>query len=361
MKKVLIVAGLATLALSVNAQSFTEGFDPTGLVGTVNGNSPTGDDIVLPSGTWHARNVSTTIGLTGWFSNNTIWDPQSGAGTAHLCANFNNSTGTDDINNFFMSPVRTLKNGDQIKFWTRTVANPAVWPDRLFLKISTSGASKNPTDFGAPIVSVNNLLTLTDYPAVYTQYTATLSGLPGAGASGRFAFNYNVPMGGPLGVNSNFISIDTVEYIAAPSSTVLNPSSYVVVEGTPFGGNVASLAASDDNKVFILSEESVPNAKIDFFATGAPSAAGTIKVETSATRNDLSEFLYVRNYNTNTWTQVNFQASSLSDVIVTKPTTTANVGAGGAVSAEIVWIPQSDLEAGDGWSEQIDHVVWTIG
>ncbi len=49
----------------------------------------------------------------------------------------------------------------------------------------------------------------------------TLSGLP-ADASGRIAWRYYVPTNaGPSGNNSNYIGIDTVEYVGSPTAVTL--------------------------------------------------------------------------------------------------------------------------------------------
>jgi len=215
MKRALLLSMMVASAAFSFAQSFNEGFDP-GLTGNTNGNSPGGDAVVLPSGTWHADNDSAFIGSTGWFTN-TVFAPHAGSG--QLNANFNSTGGNSLINNFFMSPVRTFNNGDVISFYTRTV-DAVQYPDRLFLKLSTNGASTNSADFTTTLLSVNPTLTTTGYPNVWTQYSVTLSGLGGP-TSGRFAFNYNVSSGGPAGANSDYIGIDTVSYSAVPEPATM--------------------------------------------------------------------------------------------------------------------------------------------
>lgn len=222
LKKLLMLSSLAIVAVGANAQSFTESFDtgPTGFIGggTVNfGNTPGGDAMAFASGTWHALNASAPVGTTGWFNNNGVFAPNSGAG--QLNANFNNTTGANTINNFMMSMVRTFQNGDTISFYTRTVDAP-FFPDRLRLVLSTNGASTNVADFSTVLLSVNEGLTAAGYPNVYTQFTATITGLGGP-TSGRFAFNYNVPGGGPSGNNSDFIGIDDVTYTAVPEPATM--------------------------------------------------------------------------------------------------------------------------------------------
>ena len=217
MRKTLMVA-LVALSSMAYAQTFFESFD-TGPAGFSNGatgtfgNSAGGDAMAFASGTWHALNNSSPLGVLGWFSSNSVFAPNSGTG--QLNANFDNTTGgTGTIDNYMMSPVRTFNNGDTISFFTRTPTG-SIWPDRTHLKLSLNGASTNVADFSTTLVSVNSGLGGSVYPEVWTLFGATISGLGGP-TSGRFAFNYNVTDGGPTGVNSNFIGIDDVTYTAIP-------------------------------------------------------------------------------------------------------------------------------------------------
>lgn len=218
MKKILFMA--FAIAGAANALAWTESFDtgPTGFIGggvITWGNTAGGDAMAFSSGTWHARNVSAGgVGTTGWFNNNGVFAPNSGAG--QLNANFNNSTGSNNIDNYMMSPVQTFAAGDKISFWTRTVSSVA-FPDRLILKLSTNGASVNTADFTQTLLTINPTLTTTGYPTVYTQFTVTLT----SGGTGRFAFNYNVTGGGPSGANSDFIGIDDVAYTAVPEPATM--------------------------------------------------------------------------------------------------------------------------------------------
>ncbi|MEQ1820984.1 MAG: choice-of-anchor J domain-containing protein [Fimbriimonadaceae bacterium] len=219
MKKIIALALLAGAVVAANAQNFTEGWengpatfnDTTGL--TFGNSGPT--NMAFGSGTWVAFNNSANAATapTGWFNNETIWAPHGG--TQQLTANFNNTTGTNTIDNYMMSMVRTFNNGDTIKFWTRAPFSGAgAFPDRLIVKLSKSGASTAVADFNTTLLTINPTLTNTGYPAIYTEFTATVSGLSGA-TSGRFAFNYNVTNGGPGGANSDLITIDDVAYTQA--------------------------------------------------------------------------------------------------------------------------------------------------
>ncbi len=65
-------------------------------------------------------------------------------------------------------------------------------------------------DFTTLLLTVNPTLVLGVYPTVYTQFTATISGLGAGPNPGRIAFRYFVTSGGPSGANSDIISIDDV-------------------------------------------------------------------------------------------------------------------------------------------------------
>lgn len=222
---------LAAMTVNANAQSFTEDFDaPTLGASTTLGNTVGGDPVVLSSGTWHALNVSPGgAGSTGWFNNITVFPALTGAG--QLNANFNSSTGSNSIDSYFMSPVRTFNNGDTISFFTRTVTTVS-FPDRLRLAFSSSGASTSNTDFGTTLLTVNPTLTTTGYPSIYTQFSVVLSGLGGP-TSGRFAFNYNPINAGPAGANSDFIGIDSVAYTVV---AIPEPTSALALVGLCVGG-----------------------------------------------------------------------------------------------------------------------------
>lgn len=176
------------------------------------------DFAVVPVPGWTVQNNSVPTGSTTWFQgNSTVFPSQAGAPTAYIGCNFNSVTGANTISNWFISPNRTFSNGDQIKFWTRTVTNQQ-FPDRLQVRLSTNGTSTNVGtgavavgDFTNLLLDINPMYDLGVYPSVWTEFTITLSGLAGP-TSGRIAFRYFVEMGGPAGDNSDFIGIDTFSY-----------------------------------------------------------------------------------------------------------------------------------------------------
>jgi hypothetical protein len=198
-------AGLA------QAQAFSQHFD---------------DITTLTTTGWVMQNNSVAGGSQPtWFQGNaTVFNAEQGGPSAYIAANYNNTTGTNTISNWLLTPAVTLHNGDTLSFWTRTVSTPA-YADRLEVRLSTTGSGSNvgtlpddAGDFTTVLQTVNPTLTTSGYPSAWTQYTVTLSGLTGT-PTGRFAFRYYVPLGGPSGSNSDYIGIDEVNYTPAGVST----------------------------------------------------------------------------------------------------------------------------------------------
>ncbi|HMT06863.1 MAG TPA: choice-of-anchor J domain-containing protein [Pyrinomonadaceae bacterium] len=226
---VLILTALVSV-YGVGAQSFSENFDT-----------------VMPSG-WSSQNNS-VAGATGWFAGNTtVFGSQAGAASSYIGANFQNTTGANTISNWLISPIRVFRNGDTIRFYTRTVTTGG-FPDRLQLRLSLAGDSvrvgssaTSVGDFTTLLLDINPTYTTTDYPTTWTQYTATISGLA-ANTAGRVAFRYFVENGGPLGVNSDYIGIDSFQYtsLGPTSGTAFVAGRILTPEGNGLRNAVVSV------------------------------------------------------------------------------------------------------------------------
>lgn len=171
----------------------------------------------LPSG-WNMQNLSSPIGtVPNWVFGATVLSPaQSGTANSYALGNFNNVAGNNTISNWLISPPATMQNGDVVSFWSRTVAGP-LFPDRLEVRLSTNGTSTNVGntntsvgDFTTLLLTINPNLTTSGYPSTWTNFTATISGLPGP-TQGRIAFRYYVTGGGPSGANSDNVGVDNVQ------------------------------------------------------------------------------------------------------------------------------------------------------
>lgn len=193
---------------------------------------------------WFIQNNSNPLGTTTWAQGaGTVFTAYSGSSNDYLCANYNSQgTSAGDISNFLVTPTVSLMNGGVLKFYTRTQANPATYPDRLQVRMSIGTGTGNIANsvtavgtFTALLTTINPNLTGSGYPGVWTAYTMTISGISGT-VTGRFAFRYDVTDGGLNGTNSNFIGIDDVEYTTSSgpcpqAPVIISPSSATICQG----------------------------------------------------------------------------------------------------------------------------------
>jgi uncharacterized repeat protein (TIGR01451 family) len=193
--------------------SLSEGFDNIG---------------TLPAAGWVQTNMSNPVGLNGWIQGRTeMFTSQSGAANSYIATDFNNTTDTNTISNWLLTPSMTLRDGNTLSFWTRTATPGAtVFPDRLQVRMSLNGTSTNvgssPTsvgDFTTLLLDINPTYTTTDYPNNWTRYTIILDGI-GQPTVGRLAFRYFVEGGGPSGTRSEYIGIDSVELTCTENQTI---------------------------------------------------------------------------------------------------------------------------------------------
>jgi len=273
------------IVLAPTTASFTEGFD----------------SVSFPPAGWAVVNESSPVGLNVPCWNRfttTPWAPHTGAG--HAGANFNCTSGNNTISGWLITPSIDFNNGDTITFWTRK-ASPDTFPDRLELRLCTTGATCGTTngDFSSAtdvqnyttvLVSVNPTLTTGVYPTVFTQYTATISGLSGQ-TTGRAAFRYFVTNGGPAGLNSDIISIDDFEYtpvVCTPvATTTLNYTGAMQTYTVPPGVTSIKVAASGAEGGNDLSSTYGPGKGADITGTIAVTPGQVLKILVggSGTRN----------------------------------------------------------------------------
>lgn len=164
-------------------------------------------------GGWVRINRSSPAGAAGFFQGATNrFTAHEGPDNSYVAVDHSSVTGAGTISNWLITPQVTLNDGDGITFWSRSNGG---YPDRLEVRLSTSGASTNVGgtatsvgDFSTVLLSINPLLAAGGYPTQWTQYAATFSGLGGP-VSGRIAFRYFVTDGG-TGANSDYIGIDSL-------------------------------------------------------------------------------------------------------------------------------------------------------
>ena len=211
MKTLLCVACLCLLTFgSTFSQAINEGFS------NVAG---------LTAAGWNQQNLSTPIGSNpNWVQGDPVNMPFSAnslPANSLISANFNSVAGTNTISNWLITPMLNLNNGDVITFYTRGTGS--IYADNLQVRLSTNGSSTNVGasnisvgDFSNLLLEINPTLNAALYPAIWTQYTITISGLASP-TTGRIAFRYFVPNGGPTGANSDLIGMDDFVYTPVPS------------------------------------------------------------------------------------------------------------------------------------------------
>ncbi len=202
---VIILHLLLSLNAGAQATTHTENFD------------------ILPA-TWTNINNSEPKGSSSWFqAYPAIFDlfyftAHSGDSTSYIAANYLNVDTYGTISTWFISPLLSLANGAEVKFWTRA-ATGDTFPDRLEVRLSKSGTSTNVGttatsvgDFTTVLTSINPNLVKGGYPdQEWKEYTIKLSGITGI-IDGRIALRYFVTDGGLLGINSNYIGVDDFSY-----------------------------------------------------------------------------------------------------------------------------------------------------
>lgn len=78
------------------------------------------DITLLPVQDWVLVNMSSPVGLTGWFQGNPTEFPAFvGIPNSYIGANTFNSSGIGTISNWLILPSQTVKNGDVFTFYSR--------------------------------------------------------------------------------------------------------------------------------------------------------------------------------------------------------------------------------------------------
>ncbi len=214
-KQILILSGLLT-ASTVFAQ-----FPPT---------EQRFEDVSNLPG-WIISNQSNPIGETSWFQGSgtpNVMTAQEGEVDSFIAANYRNTVGTAEtistICNYLIMPE--LGNLESVSFYTRSriaANNFNIYPDRLFVmysptgEVNTGNCTDDFGDFTETLLVINpNLTKESTAPEGYPLQTWEQFIVDVNGGGGRVAFVYYVEDAGFFGTNSNYIGIDTVEWVKAP-------------------------------------------------------------------------------------------------------------------------------------------------
>lgn len=186
---------------------------------------------------WSQTNLSSSTGSVPLWGQGAsgVFSSYNGGPNDYFRCNFASAVGSSTISNWLITPTLTLVDGAVFQFATRVRGGgaSATSPDRLQIRMSTSGTSTNIPSGAAsvapftslmldinPLYSLSNAAAVSNgsvngYPAVWTVYTVQVTGVP-VPTTGRFAFRYFVENGGPTGVNADYIGIDAVQYSMPP-------------------------------------------------------------------------------------------------------------------------------------------------
>src|SRR5690606_31636709 len=127
---------------TVLAAEFTEGFE---------------DITLLPARGWAMINNSQPRGFSDWFQGiPSLFPAHEGPQDSYIAADFENADLLGTISNWLISPAVTLRNGDTLTFWTRSIGS--TFPDRLEVRMSTAGAGTNVGDSATSVGDFTHLL-----------------------------------------------------------------------------------------------------------------------------------------------------------------------------------------------------------
>jgi hypothetical protein len=152
------------------------------------------------------------------------------SGQDFVVCTYNSGDSSGTLSAWLISKPTMMKNGDEIEFYTRTLTNPATYPDRMQVRLnpinnginvgsgrlSDKSVANMVGDYTQLLLDINPTLAQSgpgSYPGVWTKYTLKLSGLP-APVERRFAFRYFVTDGGTSGTNSQGVGVDSVAFIS---------------------------------------------------------------------------------------------------------------------------------------------------
>ena len=185
---------------------------------------------------WVAVNNSRPVGATTWRQG--IYEPLPTGGlmgfpaqswtrtpTEYAYCDYTCAGGLATISCWLISPSLTLRKGDTLRFYTRTV-NPVLYPDRLQVRVNLNNTSVDVGDdpesvgqFGELVLDINKDLNKSGYPSTWTPYEWIVSGLKGTESHvGRVAFRYYVTNGGPSPDSKNSDTIGIDEFSISPSN-----------------------------------------------------------------------------------------------------------------------------------------------
>lgn len=161
-------------------------------------------------------------------------------------------------------------------------------------------------------------------------------------------------------------TIDRLDVYEVNTSVSLVPSSYSLTVGGEFTGDLASLAASDDNRLCFFNDEFSLTASVVFNANTSLSALTEIScsAETLVERLGIAVTMSFFRATTNQFVVVGGTTATSTDSVLTASVTTnadSFRDSNGDISMKLDFAPINDEDPSqDGWLHCVDQVVWTL-
>lgn len=202
-----------------------------------------------------------------------------------------------------------------------------------------------------------NLTPHTYFPSA----TGTLGAVIPIDAGANYRVATGVDLSGIATATIPSVSGFTELRISAELGTTV-PTNFVALAGN-LAGDVQAVSYDDGN---VLSNQCDDASPFGIFqvsglaATTNPSEL-TLRWKSSSTHPSCLEMALMFDTVTKAYVAVTMRVpgSVMSVHSASVPNPQRYVGAGGAVSTQLSWVPMADIDAGDGWSNSLDFIRWT--
>lgn len=162
------------------------------------------------------------------------------------------------------------------------------------------------------------------------------------------------------------VTQDLVFQLSGRQTEVLAPASYNVVEGFEIGGDLASLGASDDNKLVVFPDDVSLRSVLDITSQATNNTGSTditVTAEHSVGRPGLTIEGSLKNFSTGNFNVFFSGLAPTSDFVNTVISSNPNyISNTGEIVVRFAWGPVNDEDpASDGWPHSVDYVSYKVG
>lgn len=182
-----------------------------------------------------------------------------------------------------------------------------------------------------------------------------LSGFTNSEAHGIYTSGQRVKVVG-YGMRTNTGNNEAILWVRTFAAPLVSAA---VLQGSYLGGSLAALNQSDNSYFVTICDEFDSTGEVFIVAQTTISNSESIsgKVESRASRPDLTQFVRLRNFATNQFDVTDSRTATLVDQSLGFIQSAANhTNASGEIMVSLLWLPQNDVDAADGWSMSIDLV-----